>query len=68
MTEKLVYAAVGLVVGIIAGAAGAYVYLQEEFADEQRLLMTLHGTNRAIVCQQPEAKRPKNLDCRGISP
>lgn len=68
MIEKLVYAAMGLAVGIIAGAAGAYMYLQEEFAAEQRVLMTLHGTNRAAACQQPEANRPKGLDCRGISP
>jgi len=66
--EKLIYAAVGLGIGLVAGAAGAYWFLQGEFADEMRLQMSLHGTNRAMLCQQPVERRPKGLDCRGIGP
>lgn len=66
--QKLIFAAAGFVVGVIVGGAAAWWYLEDEFADEQRLMMTLHGTNRALLCQQPEARRPKNLDCRGIAP
>ena len=65
--ERLVFAVVGFVVGAVAGVAAAVWYLEEDFAQEQRLQMTLHGTNRAVLCQQPEVQRPKNLDCRGLA-
>jgi hypothetical protein len=65
---RLIFAAVGFVVGTFVGGAAAWWYLEDEFADQQRLMMTLHGTNRAIACQQPVERRPKNLDCRGIAP
>ena len=65
--HRLIFAIAGFVVGAVAGIAGTMWYLEEDFAQQQRLQMTLHGTNRAVACQQPEAQRPKNLDCRGLT-
>jgi len=66
--EKFIYAAVGLVVGIVIGAAFTMRYMEEEFAEQQRTTLMLHGDRRASACQLPEASRPKNLDCRGLTP
>ncbi len=66
--DKALFAAVGFVAGIVVGAAAAAWYLQDEFAQQQRVLMTLHGDRRASACQLPEAQRPKNVDCRGLAP
>ena len=66
--EKFVYAAAGLVAGIVIGAVFTMQYMEENFAKEQRTLLMLHGDKRASECQLPEASRPKNLDCRGLTP
>jgi hypothetical protein len=68
MPNWLIVAAVAFAAGVVAGAAAAYWYLEDDFAQQQRLLMTLHGTNRATACAQPPDRRPKGLDCQGIGP
>jgi hypothetical protein len=66
--EKFVYAAAGLVAGFVIGAAFTMRYMEEDFAQQQRTMLILHGDWRASACQQPESSRPKNLDCRGLAP
>ncbi|MBK9115631.1 MAG: hypothetical protein IPM22_08290 [Betaproteobacteria bacterium] len=65
--EKLVYAAVGFALGAAAGAVAAFLYMEEDFAAQQRTTLILHGDRRAVACQVPEAQRPKGLDCRGLT-
>jgi len=65
--EKLVYAVVGFALGAVAGAVAAFLYLQEDFAQEQRTMLILHGDRRALACQLPEAQRPKDIDCQGLT-
>jgi len=64
--QKLVFAAVGFVLGAIAGGAGAYWLLEEDFERQLSVMLVLHGDRKTVACQQPEGKRPKNLDCRGF--
>ncbi len=65
--EKLVYAVVGFVLGAAAGAVGTFLFLEEEFAQQQRTTLILHGDRRALACQLPEAQRPKGVDCEGLT-
>ena len=66
--EKFAYAAAGFLAGAVLSAVFTMRYMEEDFAKQQRVMMFLHGDKRASACQLPEAQRPKNLDCRGLSP
>jgi hypothetical protein len=66
--EKLLYAAAGFVVGLVVGCYFTMQYMEEDFAQQQRTTLMLHGDRRASECQLPEASRPKGLDCRGLTP
>ena len=65
--EKLVYAVVGFMLGAAAGAVATFLYLEEDFAQEQRTMLILHGDRRALACQLPEAQRPKGIDSQGLT-
>ena len=66
--QRLIFALVGFVAGVVAGGAAAVWYLEDDYAQQQKVMMSVHGNSRAAACQLPEAQRPKGINCKDMAP